>query len=64
MNSQLETLVQYLAGQANAETDRLRNTDTLSSLPTIWDRLADAKLEGRYYFSDCQFHCLMRLYNQ
>jgi len=38
-----------------AQTDRLRNTDTLTTLPTIWDRLADARLEGRYYFSDAPF---------
>jgi len=30
-------------------TDRLSNTLTLSTLPTIWDRLADAGLSGRYY---------------
>jgi phospholipase C len=38
-----------------AQTDRLRNTDTLTTLPTIWDRLADVRLEGRYYFSDAPF---------
>jgi len=38
-----------------AQTDRLRNTDTLTTLPTIWDRLADARLEGRYYVSDAPF---------
>ena len=38
-----------------AQTDRLSNTDTLTTLPTIWDRLADARLEGRYYFSDAPF---------
>jgi len=39
--------------QHAAQTDRL--DDTLlpqSTLPTIWDRLADHSLEGRYYFSD------------
>lgn len=38
-----------------AQTDRLENTFVLSSLPTIWDLLADAGLEGRYYFSDVPF---------
>jgi phospholipase C len=41
--------------QHAAQTDRLSNTDTLTTLPTIWDRLADARLEGRYYFSDAPF---------
>jgi phospholipase C len=41
--------------QHAAQTDRLDNTLALSSLPTIWDRLADAGLEGRYYFSDVPF---------
>lgn len=35
-----------------AQTDRLTNTFTISTLPTIWDRLAAAGLSGRYYFSD------------
>jgi phospholipase C len=39
----------------SAQSDRLRNTFELSSLPTIWDRLADAGLDGRYYFSDVPF---------
>src|SRR5262249_10724154 len=38
-----------------AQTDRLSNTLELSTLPTIWDRLSDAGLEGRYYFSDVPF---------
>src|SRR5215813_122003 len=33
-------------------TDRLSNTLVISTLPTIWDRLAAAGLTGRYYFSD------------
>jgi phospholipase C len=41
--------------QHAAQTDRLRSTETLTTLPTIWDRLADARLEGRYYFSDAPF---------
>src|ERR1051325_7294316 len=38
-----------------AQTDRLSNTFELSTLPTIWDRLAAAGLTGRYYFSDAPF---------
>jgi phospholipase C len=38
--------------QHAAQTDRISNTMTISSLPTIWDRLQAAGLEGRYYFSD------------
>jgi phospholipase C len=38
-----------------AQTDRLSNTFELSTLPTIWDRLAGAGVNGRYYFSDAPF---------
>jgi len=39
--------------QHAAQTDRLDDTLLpLSSLPTIWDRLADHSLTGRYYYSD------------
>jgi phospholipase C len=41
-----------------AQTDRLTNTTALSTLPTIWDRLADKGLVGRYYFSDVPFLAL------
>jgi phospholipase C len=41
--------------QHAAQTDRLANTFDVSTLPTIWDRLAAAGLEGRYYFSDLPF---------
>ena len=44
--------------QHAAQTDRLANTFELSTLPTIWDRLAAAGLEGRYYFSDLPFLAL------
>ena len=44
--------------QHAAQTDRLANTFELSALPTIWDRLAAAGLEGRYYFSDVPFLAL------
>jgi phospholipase C len=42
----------------SAQTDRLTNTFDVSTLPTIWDRLADAGVEGRYYFSDIPFLAL------
>ncbi|MFM8410673.1 MAG: alkaline phosphatase family protein [Alphaproteobacteria bacterium] len=35
-----------------AQTDRKRNTYDISTLPTIWDRLAGAGLSGRYYYTD------------
>ena len=44
--------------QHAAQTDRLANTFDLCTLPTIWDRLAAAGLEGRYYFSDLPFLAL------
>ena len=36
-------------------TDRLDDSLDLSTLPTIWDRLDDAGLRGRYYFNDIPF---------
>jgi phospholipase C len=36
----------------SAQTDRLTNTLALATMPTIWDRLAAAGVEGRYYFSN------------
>lgn len=44
-----------------AQTDRIANSFELSALPTIWDRLAAAGLEGRYYFSDVPFVALFGL---
>jgi phospholipase C len=41
--------------QHAAQTDRVSNTAALTDLPTIWDRLAHAGLDGRYYFSDVPF---------
>jgi phospholipase C len=38
--------------QHAAQTDRLVNTVDLSTLPTIWDRLAERQVEGRYYYTD------------
>jgi phospholipase C len=44
--------------QHAARTDRIHNSTVVSTLPTIWDRLADAHLRGRYYFSDIPFTAL------
>ncbi len=41
-----------------AQTDRLSNTSTTSTLPTIWSRLEEKGLSGRYYFSDLPFLAL------
>ena len=38
--------------QHAAQTDRLSNTSTMSTLPTIWDNLAAAGVSNRYYFSN------------
>jgi len=38
-----------------AQTDRLNNTRTVCTLPTIWDRLAAAGLTGRSYYADAPF---------
>ena len=44
--------------QHAAETDRISNTFEPSTLPTIWDRIAEAGLTGRYYFQDAPFLAL------
>lgn len=44
--------------QHAAQTDRLTNTLDVSVLPTIWDRLSEKGIEGRYYFSDVPFLAL------
>ncbi len=44
--------------QHAAQTDRIRNTSTLCTLPTIWDRLADKGRTGRYYYGDLPFLAL------
>jgi len=38
-----------------AQTDRLDNALDPSTLPTIWDRLAEAGVSARYYYSDLSF---------
>ncbi len=44
-----------------AQTDRIHNSSAISTLPTIWDRLAAAGVKGRYYFSDVPFTALWGL---
>jgi phospholipase C len=44
--------------QHAAQTDRLDNSTTTSTLPTIWDRLAANGISGRYYYSDVPFLAL------
>ncbi len=39
----------------SAQTDRLGDTVQLSSLPTIFDRLQDAKVSHKYYFSNLPY---------
>ena len=47
--------------QHAAQTDRLDNTLDLSTLPTIWDRLAAKGVSAAYYFSDVPFLALWGL---
>ncbi|WP_018332051.1 alkaline phosphatase family protein [Actinomycetospora chiangmaiensis] len=44
--------------QHAAQTDRTHNSTATATMPTIWDRLAAAGLQGRYYFSDVPFTAL------
>jgi phospholipase C len=44
--------------QHAAQTDRITNTTDISTLPTIWDRLAAKGIAGRYYYSDVPFLAL------
>jgi phospholipase C len=44
--------------QHAAQTDRLTNTLDISTLPTIWDRLAEKGVTGRYYYTDVPFLAL------
>lgn len=41
-----------------AQTDRLTNTTNISSLPTIWDRLAAAGVSANYFYSNVPFTAL------
>lgn len=44
--------------QHSAATDRIHNSTATSSLTTIWDRLSDAGVSGKYYFGDVPFLAL------
>ena len=44
--------------QHSAQTDRLDDSTTVSTLPAIWDRLAAAGLSGLYYYNDIPFTAL------
>jgi phospholipase C len=44
--------------QHAAQTDRLDGALDLSTLPTIWDQLAQRRVKARYYFSDVPFLAL------
>lgn len=44
--------------QHAAQTDRLDNSLTPSTLPTIWDRLQDANISCKYYYSNVPFLAL------
>ncbi|HEX4757282.1 MAG TPA: alkaline phosphatase family protein [Terracidiphilus sp.] len=41
--------------QHAAQTDRLSNTPDPATMPTIWDRMQDAKVSCRYYYSNVPF---------
>jgi phospholipase C len=42
-----------------AQTDRLHNNNSISTMTTIWDRLAAAGVSGTYYYSDVPFAILL-----
>jgi phospholipase C len=44
--------------QYAGQTDRLSNTQTISTLPTIWDSLAKAGISNAYYFGNVPFLAL------
>lgn len=44
--------------QHAAQTDRLTNSFTISTLPTIWDTLQQAGVSAHYYYSDVPFLAL------
>jgi phospholipase C len=39
----------------SGQTDRIDNATELCRLPTVWSQLQEAKLTGKYYFSDIPF---------
>jgi phospholipase C len=42
-----------------AQTDRLHDSLTISTMTTIWDRLANKGVSGTYYYSDIPFAVLL-----
>ena len=44
--------------QHSAQTDRLHNSTTTATMPTIWDNLAAAGVSAKYYFNDVPFLAL------
>ena len=44
-----------------AQTDRLSNTATVATMPTLWDRLAQAGVSHTYYYSNLPFLALWGL---
>ncbi len=42
----------------SGQSDRLSNTSTVSTLPTIWDRAADGGVSARYYYQDAAYTAL------
>lgn len=44
--------------QHAAQTDRIHNSTDVATMPTIWDRLAEAGVKGTYYFYDTPFTAL------
>jgi phospholipase C len=42
-----------------AQTDRLHNNFSVSTMPTIWDRLQSKGVSARYYYSDIPFAVLL-----
>jgi phospholipase C len=44
--------------QHSAQTDRIHNSTDIATMPTIWDRLADAGVSRAYYYSDVPFLAL------
>src|SRR5438874_1794403 len=44
--------------QHGAQTDRVSNIRETTTIPTIWDRLAERSIAAKYYFSDVPFTAL------
>ena len=44
--------------QHSAQTDRIHNSTTIATMPTIWDRLTDKGVSHAYYYVDVPFLAL------